>query len=144
MLGTCWCLIASQGTGDPIHEHAGPSCQQRTRREPHQPDRRTQRIYQTAPRRALGRHVLELPRARVSRRPPRPGAGPCPGSLESVFPADSRGVSRSSHQYMWDMMRAEQGLFKDELYGIDDTLERVTDYFKAAASGSEVGRRLPL
>jgi len=61
-----------------------------------------------------------------------------------VFPADSRGIARSSHQYMWDMMRAEQGLFKDELYGIDDTLERVTDYFKAAASGSEVGRRLLL
>src|SRR5687767_6900281 len=71
-------------------------------------------------------------------------AGTFSSFLESVFPADSRGISRSSHQYMWDMMRAEQGLFKDELYGIDDTLERVTDYFKAAASGSEVGRRLLL
>src|SRR6188508_1072816 len=71
-------------------------------------------------------------------------AGTFSSFLESVFPADSRGIARSSHQYMWDMMRAEQGLFKDELYGIDDTLERVTDYFKAAASGSEVGRRLLL
>ncbi|HEX6155344.1 MAG TPA: serine protein kinase, partial [Burkholderiales bacterium] len=71
-------------------------------------------------------------------------AGTFSSFLESVFPADSRGISRTSHQYMWDMMRAEQGLFKDELYGIDDTLERVTDYFKAAASGSEVGRRLLL
>jgi serine protein kinase len=71
-------------------------------------------------------------------------AGTFSSFLESVFPVDSRGISRSSHQYMWDMMRAEQGLFKDELYGIDDTLERVTDYFKAAASGSEVGRRLLL
>jgi serine protein kinase len=55
---------------------------------------------------------------------------------------------------MWDMMRAEGfddaagrlrcQLFEDELYGIDDTLERVIDYFKAAAAGSEVGRRLLL
>src|SRR5687767_14782972 len=64
--------------------------------------------------------------------------------LEGVFPADARGISRSSHQYMWDMMRAEDKLFKDELYGIDDTLQRVADYFKAAAAGSEVGRRLLL
>jgi serine protein kinase len=41
-------------------------------------------------------------------------------------------------------MRCEERLFDDELYGIDDTLERVRDYFKAAAAGSEVGRRLLL
>src|SRR5258706_7549078 len=35
-------------------------------------------------------------------------------------------------------------LFEDELYGIDDTIERLVDYFKAAAAGSEVGRRLLL
>src|SRR5687767_1196184 len=64
--------------------------------------------------------------------------------LEGVFPSDARGIARTSHQYMWDMMRAEKGLFQDELYGIDDTIERVTDYFKAAAAGSEVGRRLLL
>jgi serine protein kinase len=74
--------------------------------------------------------------------------------LEGVFPADAHAITRSSHQYIWDMMRA-QGLddtsgrvrcqlFKDELYGIDDTIERVVDYFKAAAAGSEVGRRLLL
>lgn len=74
--------------------------------------------------------------------------------LEEVFPPDAHGITRSSHQYIWDMMRA-QGLddtsgrvrcqlFKDELYGIDDTIERVVDYFKAAAAGSEVGRRLLL
>ena len=55
---------------------------------------------------------------------------------------------------MWDMMRAEGyddshgrwrcQLFEDELYGIDDTIERLVDYFKAAAAGSEVGRRLLL
>ena len=74
--------------------------------------------------------------------------------LEGVFPADPRGIARSSHQYIWDMMRSEGfedasghfrcQLFEDELYGIDDTLERVVDYFKAAAAGSEVGRRLLL
>jgi serine protein kinase len=55
---------------------------------------------------------------------------------------------------MWDMMRAEGyedpagrwrcQLFEDQLYGIDDTIERLVDYFKAAAAGSEVGRRLLL
>jgi serine protein kinase len=81
-------------------------------------------------------------------------AGTFAGFLEGILPADPRGVARSSHQYMWDMMRAEGfddaagrlrcQLFEDELYGIDDTLERVIDYFKAAAAGSEVGRRLLL
>jgi serine protein kinase len=74
--------------------------------------------------------------------------------LESIFPSDAKAIARSSHQYMWDMMRAEgfddaKGrfrcqLFEDELYGINDTIDRVVDYFKAAAAGSEVGRRLLL
>ncbi len=74
--------------------------------------------------------------------------------LETAFAADARGIARSSHQYIWDMIRGcglgEAGgrmrcqLFEDELYGIDDTLERLVDYFKAAAAGSEVGRRLLL
>src|SRR5690349_939723 len=74
--------------------------------------------------------------------------------LEGVFPADPRGMTRTSHQYVWDMLRSkgfdEPGgrfrcqLFEDELYGIDDTIDRVVDYFKAASAGSEVGRRLLL
>jgi serine protein kinase len=78
--------------------------------------------------------------------------------LEGVFPGDARGLTRSSHQYAWDMIRTtgiDEGpaedhgrmrchLFEDELYGINDTLERLVDYFKAAAAGSEVGRRLLL
>src|SRR5437879_2628514 len=74
--------------------------------------------------------------------------------LEAIFPADPHGLARSSHQYVWDMMRAEgfddtKGrlrcqLFEDELYGINDTIERLVDYFKAASAGSEVGRRLLL
>ena len=71
-------------------------------------------------------------------------AGTFASFLETVFPADSRGIARSSHQYMWDMMRAKAELFSEELFGIDETLERVQDYFKAASAGSEVGRRLLL
>jgi len=64
--------------------------------------------------------------------------------LQKIFPGDARAVARSSHQYMWDMMRAQGSLFESELFGIDGTIERVRDYFKAAAAGSEVGRRLLL
>lgn len=74
--------------------------------------------------------------------------------LAEVFPGDPRGLSRTSHQYAWDMLRwtgdkrpdaaQAQGLFADELYGVDRALERVVEYFKAAAAGSEVGRRLLL
>ena len=38
----------------------------------------------------------------------------------------------------------EKALFSGELFGIDDALDRVVDYFKAAAAGSDVGRRLLL
>src|SRR5687767_5782428 len=81
-------------------------------------------------------------------------AGTFASFLVTIFPADARGISRTSHQYIWDMMRSEGfedangrlrcQLFEDELYGINETIERVVDYFKAAASGSEVGRRLLL
>jgi serine protein kinase len=74
--------------------------------------------------------------------------------MEQVLPASPCELARSSHQYIWDMLRwsgrqDEDGklhcsLFADELFGIDDALERVADYFKAAAAGSEVGRRLLL
>src|SRR4051795_643912 len=81
-------------------------------------------------------------------------AGTFGSFLEQIFPNDARGLARSSHQYMWDMMRAEGyedasgrwrcQLFENELFGVDDTIERLVDYFKAAAAGSEVGRRLLL
>ena len=74
--------------------------------------------------------------------------------MEKVLPAAPHQVARSSHQYVWDMIRStsvEKGegkfrcrLFEDELFGIDDAIDRVVDYFKAAAAGSEVGRRLLL
>jgi serine protein kinase len=71
-------------------------------------------------------------------------SGPFASFLEGIFPTNPAGFTRSSHQYMWDMMRVEDRLFHDELYGIDGTIDRVLDYFKAAAAGSEVGRRLLL
>ncbi len=75
--------------------------------------------------------------------------------LESVLPNDPRGIARTSHEYMWDMIRwrgvdvngdgsPRFKLFADELFGVDEALERLADYFKAASAGSEVGRRLLL
>jgi len=82
-------------------------------------------------------------------------SGPFSGFLEQIVTGDPHGVARNAHQYMWDMIRwtradAADGdqtagrLFEDELFGIDESIERVVDYFKAAAAGSEVGRRLLL
>src|SRR3989440_5751098 len=74
--------------------------------------------------------------------------------LESILPATPAAVARTSHEYIWDMIRSEGydgedgkfrcKLFEDELFGINDTIERLIDYFKAASAGSEVGRRLLL
>src|ERR1700732_1242090 len=78
--------------------------------------------------------------------------------LSTVVPADPAAMARSSHQYIWDMLRwhgraslpdvgdsmRARELFKRELFGIDEPLSRVVDYFKGAAAGSDVGRRLLL
>ncbi|HEX7650379.1 MAG TPA: serine protein kinase [Noviherbaspirillum sp.] len=74
--------------------------------------------------------------------------------IERVLAADPKGAARTSHQYMWDMIRwmggeEENGTFRcksfeDDLFGVDESIGRVVDYFKAAAAGSEVGRRLLL
>lgn len=77
--------------------------------------------------------------------------------LTSVLPASPIQFARSSHQYIWDMLRwygqgddakdemtRARRLFQQELYGVDEPLARVVDYFKAAAAGSDVGRRLLL
>jgi serine protein kinase len=65
-------------------------------------------------------------------------------------------LARTSHQYLWDMLRwygeahgdesdkPHHHLFANELFGVDRALGRITDYFKAASAGSEVGRRLLL
>ncbi|MBI2319748.1 MAG: serine protein kinase, partial [Betaproteobacteria bacterium] len=74
--------------------------------------------------------------------------------VEKILANDPRAVARNSHEYIWDMIRwqgcvDEKGkfrckLFDDELFGIDDPLARLVDYFKAASAGAEVGRRLLL
>jgi serine protein kinase len=78
--------------------------------------------------------------------------------LKTILPERPAALARTSHQYIWDMMRWHgQGanpdgteaqkareLFKRELFGIDDPLARVVEYFKGAAAGSDVGRRLLL
>ena len=76
--------------------------------------------------------------------------------LESVVVERADLLTRSSHQYIWDMLRwygeehgGEEGklhqhLFSKDLFGVSRALERITEYFKAASAGSEVGRRLLL
>jgi serine protein kinase len=76
--------------------------------------------------------------------------------LENILPANPYRLTRSSHQYIYDMMcwyrNARRGedsttpkdLFTQDLYGIDDALERLVEYFKGASAGSDVGRRLLL
>jgi len=77
--------------------------------------------------------------------------------LTLILPQNSTALARSSHQYLWDMLRwygrnsdgkdeSARGreLFRRELFGVDDPLSRVVEYFKAAAAGSDVGRRLLL
>ena len=84
-----------------------------------------------------------------------PWSGTFAEFLETILPGNARNINRSSHQYMWDMIqwqgseaaseeRSRYNLFADELFGIDDSLQRLADYFKAASAGSEVGRRLLL
>jgi serine protein kinase len=77
--------------------------------------------------------------------------------LTNILPTNPAAFTRASHQYIWDMLRwygrrstdqdeagRAQELFRPELFGIDEPLSRVADYFKAAAAGSDVGRRLLL
>src|SRR5262245_63077696 len=85
--------------------------------------------------------------------------------LHDILPKDPTKFTRSSHQYIYDMLSwyrdarvpieespdigpppkpTEKELFAGELFGIDGALDRVIDYFKAAAAGSDVGRRLLL
>ncbi len=71
--------------------------------------------------------------------------------LRDIVTADPARAARSSHQYIWDMIcwrgveaskpggaATHYKLFEDDLFGIDQALERVANYFKAASEGSEV------
>src|SRR5262245_56612888 len=77
--------------------------------------------------------------------------------LTRVLPSTPASLARSSHQYIWDMLRwygrdgnggdesaRARELFLRELFGVEEPQSRVVDYFKAAAAGSDVGRRLLL
>ncbi len=78
--------------------------------------------------------------------------------FQEILPVNPYRLTRSSHQYIYDMLcwyrnsRCTEGeesgspkeLFTEDLYGIDNALERVVEYFKAASAGSDVGRRLLL
>src|SRR5688572_17809559 len=78
--------------------------------------------------------------------------------LSNILPPNPVAMARTSHQYIWDMLRwhgkqahgetsesaKARELFRRELFGIDEPLGRVVDYFKGAAAGSDVGRRLLL
>jgi serine protein kinase len=76
--------------------------------------------------------------------------------LQQILTPNPAAFARSSHEYIWDMLlwhgREVPGnevqkaceLFRRELFGVDEPLGRVVDYFKAAAAGSDVGRRLLL
>ncbi len=77
--------------------------------------------------------------------------------LQEILPKAPQQIARTSHQYVWDMMKwcgtttSDEGervtrynLFSKELFGVDEAIERVANYFKAASEGSEVGRRLLL
>jgi serine protein kinase len=76
--------------------------------------------------------------------------------MTQILPINPAALVRTSHEYIWDMLlwhgRTVPGtdsvkareLFKRELFGVDEPLGRVVDYFKAAAAGSDVGRRLLL
>lgn len=77
--------------------------------------------------------------------------------LEQVLQQEPCRYARTSHEYIWDMLhwygsRDHEGeasenaneLFVHELFGIDEALNRVVEYFKAASAGSDVGRRLLL
>jgi serine protein kinase len=77
--------------------------------------------------------------------------------LRDIVAANPAHAARTSHQYIWDMIRwsgieapkdnapgARYKLFENDLFGVDQALERIANYFKAASEGSEVGRRLLL
>ena len=72
--------------------------------------------------------------------------------LATILPGNPLALARTSHQYIWDMLRwygrdsaaADESartreLFRRELFGIDEPLGRVVEYFKAAAAGALKG-----
>lgn len=101
-------------------------------------------------------NLLESLQAYTSEHTARHWEGTFAQFLEDVLPGNPELMARTSHEYIWDMLqwyskKAGDGedpqlnsVFSNELFGIDQALNRVVEYFKAASAGSEVGRRLLL
>lgn len=100
--------------------------------------------------------LLESLHAYTSEHRARHWEGTFAAFLEEILPNNPELCGRNSHEYIWDMLRwySKQSngeddaqlttVFSHELFGIDEALNRVVEYFKAASAGSEVGRRLLL
>jgi len=86
---------------------------------------------------------------------------PWTGTLREFLPMvrDDNSLAESAHARLWRMIetagikfgekdekkeRPEYSFFTNELFGINDTLNSVMEYFKAAAAGSDVSRRILL
>ena len=63
-------------------------------------------------------------------------------------------LARRAHARLYDMIKAagvrvddagkeHYAFFEQDLFGIDEPLAQVVEYLKAAAMGSDVGRRIP-
>ena len=67
---------------------------------------------------------------------------------------EDKSLSRKSHQYVLDMIMSHgeeevDGLnrykfFEEQLFGIEESIDKIMNYLKAAATGSEVSRRILL
>src|SRR5258708_13864037 len=75
--------------------------------------------------------------------------------IEQILPPNPRSITRTSHQYIWDMIRwqgleesangkSRFKLFSEDLFGIDDELERLADHFPAPRAGPPTPRAPPL
>lgn len=86
---------------------------------------------------------------------------PWTGSLEEYLKmvVDDPSLNRSAHEYIRDMVIAKGVRFKEsdekketpiyeffasDLFGVENYISKVMQYFKSAAAGSEVARRIPL
>ncbi|HJV02770.1 MAG TPA: serine protein kinase [Burkholderiaceae bacterium] len=108
---------------------------------------------QVAPHDGRARYLDSLG-AYAATRATAPWSGSFGQFMAQIMPHAGAALARSAHQYVWDMLcwcgldgapgRPRCRLWAEELYGIDEALVRVADYFKAAAAGAEVGRRLLL
>src|SRR5258705_4099120 len=78
--------------------------------------------------------------------------------LRTVVPGNAKSLARTSHEFLWDMLgwygrtaptisgpngpngesAGTRELFKRELYGIDEPLARVVDYFRSEEHTSEL------